>query len=462
LSSADPTPSAAGRDAVAVSVYGPVGIVDLFVPLGASAADVAHEYAQQAGLPYTPNLHTPLGRELEFDLPLADAGVAGGAVLVATAPGTPSRPRPLGLMRRSIAPGPGMAPGVLSALWVLVSGICAALAGWFAAHLAEDSDGRFVTIVVLVGAAVLAALPVGPLAEHRVLGVPAFAAAAAFAIVWDPDSIRLPATLAICALAAAFAAAVARSLGGRPDPGLRVWIIAGVAVFVVAGAGTLAGLDTTVVWALMLVLAVLAARFVPMLAIDVPDHYLLDFERLAVTAWSAREQPRRRRGRAVVPRTEMADAAAFGTRTVTASAAAILVVAAVAAALLLGEVSGGIQTVGARCEVGFGGAVLLLAARDHRHALARALLRAAGLACWGALVVDVLPGASDRLGWVLAIAAIGLGALLALVAAAVGRGWRSAWWSRRAEWSETVAGALAVAAVVPTAGIFQALWKLTA
>ena len=55
---------------------------------------------------------------------------------------------------------------------------------------------------------------------------------------------------------------------------------------------------------LLLVLAMLAARVVPAIAIDVPDSYLIDMDRLAITAWSAREpaaQParpgRRARGR---------------------------------------------------------------------------------------------------------------------------------------------------------------------
>ena len=38
----------------------------------------------------------------------------------------------------------------------------------------------------------------------------------------------------------------------------------------------------------------------PGLAVDVPDQLLLDLERLAVTAWSARERPAGRRGRTLV------------------------------------------------------------------------------------------------------------------------------------------------------------------
>ncbi|WP_298755358.1 hypothetical protein, partial [uncultured Nocardioides sp.] len=50
---------------------------------------------------------------------------------------------------------------------------------------------------------------------------------------------------------------------------------------------------------------------------------------------------------------------------------------------------------------------------------------------------------------------------LALVVAAVatGRGWRSAWWSRRAEVLEGLVGALALASLVPATGLFRLLWE---
>ena len=49
-------------DSLAVSVHGPVGVVDLVVPWGAVAADVAAEYARQSGLAIGPHPVHPAGR----------------------------------------------------------------------------------------------------------------------------------------------------------------------------------------------------------------------------------------------------------------------------------------------------------------------------------------------------------------------------------------------------------------
>ena len=325
----------------------------------------------------------------------------------------------------------------------------------------ESSDLRTATLALLIGTAVVGALPVGPLATHRVLAVPAYAGAAAFAIAWDPTPERLPTIIGVASLAAAVAATVARALGQPGEEGLRVWSIAGVSVFVVTGLAALADIDAQVVWAMLLLVAMLASRFVPVLAVDVPDQYLLDLERLAVTAWSARDRPTGRRGRIVVPRQAVALVAARGTRSVTAACVAIFVVATVSAVMLLREADVWIDVVGARCEVGLAGAALLLAARSYRHAAARALLRAAGLACWVALLVVLFTSMSDSLPKLIAITSISLGALLILVAVALGRGWRSAWWSRKAEVAESLAGAFAVGSVVVAAGLFRVLWELT-
>jgi hypothetical protein len=56
---------------------------------------------------------------------------------------------------------------------------------------------------------------------------------------------------------------------------------------------------------------------------------------------------------------------------------------------------------------------------------------------------------------------VGLGVVLVVVAVATGRGWRSAWWSRRAEVAEGLAGALVVASLVVATGWFRQLWEMT-
>ena len=69
---------------LALTVHGPLGSIDLLVPPGAAATDVAREYAAQAGLGAIPLISTQLGQPLAADLPLVDGGVDSGDVLVAS------------------------------------------------------------------------------------------------------------------------------------------------------------------------------------------------------------------------------------------------------------------------------------------------------------------------------------------------------------------------------------------
>ena len=453
------TRSATGRaDSLALSVHGAAGVVDLVVPSGASCADVAREYAAQTRLAVVPQLLTKLGATLDPDAALVDAGVGPGAILVAVGEHPPTSVRGSRQDRaaRPIAPEPGR----LSLLWFSVAAAVALLAGWFAARL-DDTDLRTTAIGTLAAAAALAVLPVGRFASHRVVVAPTFAFAAAYAAAWDPAPERLPTVLGVAALTAAVTAAVARTLDRQAEEALRIWMVTGVSCFVVTTGGALAGASPQGVWTILLVLAMLAARFVPGLAVDVPDQYLIDIERLAVTAWSARDRPVGRRGRIVVPRPAVAAVADRGTRTIVAASAAIAAVASVSAPLALATATLPIDRIGARCVVGFVGASLLLAARSYRNATARNLLRLGGLGCWVSLAV-VLLGLLGGTAWGFVIGgAIACAALLVVVAVAVGRGWRSAWWSRRAEIAEGISGAFALGAVVAAVGLFRRLWELT-
>ncbi len=447
-------------DSLALSVHGPSGVLDLLVPVGASTVDVAREYCQHSGLTAVPQLYTRLGDVLAPDVTLAEAGVSSGTVLVALladgpSEGPPPRRRWVARADSSVQP-----LGPLSALWFCLAAATAALSAWFTAHL-EPSTLRTTAIGLLIGAAAIGALPVGRWAAHRVLTAPAFAGAAAFAIIWDPEPARLPTILGISALAAGVAAAVARALDQSSEEGLRVWMVVGSLFFVGTGAGALTGVDAEVVWALMLTVAMLAARFVPGLAVDIPDQYLIDLERLAVSAWSARDRPTGRRGRIVVPHERVAAIASSGTRMVTAACAAIFFVVALSAPLLLANATLPLDRIGARCLVGFAGGSLLLTARSYRHTGARSLLRAAGLACWASLAVALFGVLEARGTGMLAGVAIGLAILLVVVSVALGRGWRSAWWSRKAEVAEGICGAFAVGSVVVAVGLFRHLWELT-
>lgn len=461
MSGAASRPPLAGA-VTAVTVHGPRGVVDLTVPTDATLAEVARAYATEAGLPTPLPLVTRSGDPLQPTTKVGAAGVVAGTVLVAVDPSArPAAPRRAA--RPGDAVGAGLAPGPASGTWLAVAVAFAAVAGWCASRL--EYDDRWPAVVVLLLAAVVGCLPFGALAPQRVLAAPAFAAAACFAAAWDPAPERLPTVLGAAALASAVTAAVGRALA-EPDSaaeeGLLVWMVVGAAWFALAALAALTGVAPQVVWAVLFLVAVLAARFVPAMAIDVPDQYLLDLERLAVTAWSARERPKGRRGRIVVPPPAVTAVAARGTRTVSAATAAIFVVVAVSAPLLLWTTDLPLDRIGARCLVAFGGAALLLAARSYRHVMARRMLRLSGVLSLVGVAAVLLRLAEDRPGLVglVAMAAVALAAILVLVGVLVGRGWRSAWWSRRAEIAEAVCGALAVGSVVVAVGFFRHLWEV--
>ena len=439
---------------LAVSVHGPAGVLDLVVPAGAAAVDVAEAYARQAGLATIPALCTRVGALLPPDRPLVRQGVRAGDLLVATtdpvpAGRTPARTDPAPAVRRT-----GAAPTLAT-----LAGGAGLLAGWCAAT-ADDARLRTATVAVLVVGTVLALLPVGRATGARVMAAPALGAGAALALAWDPTPVRLPMLLGLCGLVAAIVAAAGRALSRAADEALQVWIVTGAGLFVVTWLATLAGAPPRVAWAVLLVLATLAARIVPGLVVDVPDQYLIDLERLAVTAWSAREQPTGKRGRSVVPPATVAAVATRGARMLTAAAAAVAVVVLVSAPLLLTTATLRVDRVGARVLVACAGAALLLAARSHRHRWARGLLRTAGLGCAVVLLLVLLPAMGEQAVLALGIGAVALGVVLVVAAVATGRGWRSAWWSRRAEVAEGLCGAVVVASLFVATGWFRELWEM--
>jgi hypothetical protein len=444
-----------GGGTVALTVHGPSGAVDLVVPPEASVDDVAREYAAQCRLQFAPTLHSRLGTVLGADRSLAELGIRSGDVLAA---GGAIRSHPVD-DERELPQEPG--PGPFSVTWFAMAVGVAALAGWFGSRVGGlDTDEGRLTVALLALSALLGVLPLGRLSAHRMIAAPAFAAAAAFAVVWAPEPERLPTIVGVTGLVAAIAAGVARALDVQGDEALRVWIVVGVVLFVVTGAGALLHADPRGVWATLLLMTTLAARFVPAVAVDVPDQFLIDLERLAVTAWSARDRPHGRRGRTVVPPAAVAHVAARGSRIVTAAAAGVWVVTAVAAPMLLATATLPVDRIGARVMVGLAGAALLLAARSYRHTAARTMLRGAGLTCWAALAVVLLRVLDASEGVAVGIGGILLAVLLVVVAVATGRGWRSAWWSRRAEVAEGLAGAGAIAALVVASGLFRALWEI--
>ncbi len=445
---------------IAVSVHGTAGVLDLVVPSGATSVDVAREYARQAaetgeatGIPL---LQTALGERLNASVALRDAGVRSGDVLVATT--GVHRPRRATLLEK--AKNAPETPELAATIAALAAG-AAALAGWYAARAGDDTV-RTVAVGVLLGCALAGVLPLGRHVQQRAAAAPAFAAAAGFAALYEPGAHLLPAILGASAMAAAVVAGIGRALGSGAEEVATVWIVTGLTVFACCGVTALLGWDARVAWTLLLFLSMMAARFAPSLAVDVPDEALLDLDRLAVTAWSARDSGRAgRRGRIVVGADAMERLVRRASRIVTGASVAILVVVSVASPLLLHRATIDLDRIGARCLVLFAGLSLLLAARSYRHVAARNLLRLAGLAAlaWLAAFLAVGPGA-DQLGTVV-YAAVALGAVALAAAVATGRGWRSVWWSRRAEVAESLCGSLAFAAAVVAAGVFRRLWELT-
>lgn len=450
------TPLSGSAATIAISVHGPVGVLDMVVPVGATPVDVGRAYADQAGMDTIPLLQTPLGEHLRADLALGAMGVDSGTVLIAaTGVRRPKRADDAAVDAREAVDSPQVAAVTLG-----VAVAAGALSAWYAA-LSGDDWQRTLTVGVLLGCALAASLPWGRHARQRTAAAPALAAAAAFAALFEPGHHLLAAVVAVCALAAALVAAISRAMSGEKDEVLTVWTVGGCLVFAVCASSPLMEWDDRVSWALLVALAMLGARFVPSLAVDVPDEALLDLDRLAVTAWSARDRSVGRRGRIVIPESAMRRLVEGASRTVTASCAAILLVTLVATPLLLATATIDLDRIGARCLVFFAGAAILSAARQYRHTAARRLLRGAGLSCWlWLLAFEVDDLSSTWLSWGLVVVLV-LGAISLGAAVATGRGWRSVWWARKAELAEGLAGAFALAATVVATGFFRALWEIT-
>jgi hypothetical protein len=443
-------------DVLALTVHGPVGALDLVVPANAVVTDVAREYAEQSGLGAIPLLYSRAGRLLLASATLAELGVATGSILVA-ATGVHRSPTATATGRHPhevVSP-----PQVLAILWCSVAAGVAGLAAWCAARASGgDHD---LAVGVLVVAALLGVVPARRAVVPRMLAAPCFLGAAGFAWAWDPAPERLPMVLGVAAGCIAVGAALVRAVAGLAEAQLGVLVVAGSLVLTLTGAPTLLGWSPRAAWAILLAAALLAARFVPAVAVDVPDQYLVDVERLAVTAWSARDPAPRRRVRSIVPMAAVSAVADRGTQVLGAAAGCVLVVVVATAPLLLWSAPLPVDRVGARLEVALVGLGLLLAARSYRHPEARALLRVAGLACGGALAAYAGPTLDRAELLAVALTAIAVGLLLVVVAMATGRGWRSAWWSRRAEVAEALCGSSALAVVLVASGFFRHLWEMT-
>ena len=438
------------------------GVLDLVVPAGAAAADVAREYAAQAGLAVHPAAAHP--RSASRSTPTSPSPTPASR----RAPSWSRRPTRTAAGRRA-PPAYRRRPGRAAAETRPLAGARGLRSRSAAACSPAGSPphhGRHRPRTVAVGllrrrrgARRAARRPATPPTAR--VAAPAFAGAAAFAIAWDPE----PERAADDPRRRRRSPPRSRPRSRGPGPRGR----RGAAGLDRRRRRGLRGHRRRCRWSACdrrssgrcsLLVAMLAARFVPALAVDVPDQYLIDLERLAVTAWSARDRPRGRRGRTVVPRAARRRGrrarhahrhrrggrdAGRGRRS---------------RRRCCSHRDPAVDRIGARCLVGFAGAALLLAARSYRHAAARALLRVAGLAAgWRCSSCCSAAGRRTR-GFVLASRSCRSRAC-SVVAVATGRGWRSAWWSRRAEVAEACAGASRSARWSSPSGCSGSLWELT-
>ena len=477
-------PTHGADQALRLSVVGEAGRLDVAVPMWLDVAALAQEYAAAYGLPGAPRLTRAGGRGLDPTARLEEVLEQGDLVTVVATGRTGSsatREDPSDAGGPAPAPGRTAAGGRGAAVVVLagVTGVAAAVVG--AALTFSDTAPFWVrpvaAMVLLVGALLVAAPraevtvaepgePARPVGGSDVrqddwsfLAAPGLAGAAGFVAAASPDAGGLLLALAVGGLAALVVAALARTgLEGADEHLARLWLVTGGLVCVVAVVWLLLGASPLALAATVFAAAVVATRVLPAFAVDVDDDVLLDLDRLAVTAWSAREQPRGGHKRHRVRPRMVSEVARRSQRTVGTG----LVVSAVAAAttgpfVVLGL--GGDPTSWARwggiALVLLGAASLALVSRSFRVLGLRTLigLTAAWLvALTGAAVATGL--GPDALWYAFAAALLVAPAVL-LAAVRLGGGWRSVWWARVGEVLETATGVFVLALLPLAAGLFD-------
>lgn len=406
------------------------------------------------------------------------AGAAGGRRRGATAatqavtppaaagadPAAPHAPTPAGATpdglpssaprRRGLSAGATLGLGAASAA---ASGAVVAVNGSPTERLA--CAGLFLVAALVTAFPVHGARVGGRL---RAAASPVFAAAAGFAAAYSDRTGGLLLGLAVAALCATVAAAVARAWLSEDEEELTdVALVVGATA---SGLTVLLLLLGSSVGALLSVaygVAVVAARLLPYLVVDVPDEALLDLDRLANTAWSARERPRGSRRKRVIVRQEGVTAVVRrGQRLMTSGTVVISGVVVVGGSVLVSDVEPDTIGVSRVVMVLLGAAGLALVARSVRARVPRLALRlsAAAVAAWtGLLLLDVEDAGT---AWWIFVAGAALGALTVSVAVALGQGWRSVWWARLADVVEALAIVLVVAAVPLASGLFDAVRSL--
>jgi hypothetical protein len=447
---------------IRLTVVGDHGRADLAVPLWVDVATLAESYADVVGLAAPPRLATSTGRALDGHRTVEQSGLGHGDLVVSLPDASGSHTAPA--RRGSAARGPAAdrsAPWLL-ALPPLLSAVCGSAAGVVLAVSDASGPTRSVGLALLVLCALVAAAPVSRAAgsaRARTAAAPAFGFGAGFAATYTDAAGGLLLGVATACLAAAVVAGIGRAfLDHDHDELVDVWLVVGAAVAVVATALLMAGASPHALWAVLFGAAVVAARLLPSTVVDVPDDALLDLDRLAVTAWSARERPRgSRRRRSMVRYDGVRAVVRRGQRLVAAGTVLIAVVCAVTGPLVVDGAGTGPTGIGSLVLVGLGGFALAMVARSFRFPLPRLVLRLAAGCVLAFVGLEVMDGLGERWTWAVFAGLVLLAGVATAAAVALGRGWRSIWWTRVADAAEGLAVVLVVAAVPLASGLFDAV-----
>lgn len=467
-------PTHGADNALRLTVDGPEGRLDLAVPAWLEVASLSAEYAERWGLADPPRLATASGRVLEPSATLEEVVDQGELLVVAPAPSRPAAD-PAYADRGAagpVAPTSAVRRMGSPALLVLAGACALGAAAVFAGTGGQSSDQPWLRPVA-AGVLLLGALLVAvPRPERReadgparapgpwtfVLG-PALALAAGFVVAFSTRPGGPLLALAVGGLAAVVVAAVARTgLEGEREDATRVWLVSGALLVVASVGALLLGAGLLGLASLAFALAVVATRMLPSFVVDVPDEVLLDLDRLAVTAWSARERPRGGRKRHQVRSRMVTDVARRSQRTVAAGVVVTSLVGLLSAPVVvlgLGSDPSTWARWGGVAMVLLGAASLALVGRTFRSLLPRVLLGAT--AC--VLVALTAGVVASELGtpalWYGFAAAAVVAPAAVLAAVQLGGGWRSVWWGRVGEILETMTGVVVLALVPLASGLFD-------
>ncbi len=456
---------------IRLSVVGPAGQADLAVPLWMDAASILEAYSLATGHVAVPGteLTTSAGRPLAAERSIEQLEVDHGDVLVVALDGTQADDHAAGGSAAAAAgAGTGLLSGRARSVLVAVASAC----GVGSALGLAFADGsvpvwvRVVCLGLLLLSGVAAAFPYGGRrsdgARIRSAASPAFGAAAGFALGYTPGPGGLLLGLAVAALAAVVFAALARAfLADEDDDLIDVWLVVGAFLAVLAATLLMIGSAATSLLAVAYAAAIVAARLLPYVVVDVPDEALLDLDRLAVTAWSAREQARAGRRRTMVRPEGVRSVVTRGQRLVSAGTVVIALVVVVAGPVLVRAADRDLRGYGSLALVGLGAVALALVARSFRSVVPRLALRLAALGTAASLGAMLLLDGGSTLAWTVFVGAAVLGGLVVTTALSLGRGWRSVWWARVADVVEALSVVLVVAALPFASGLVAAVRGFT-